>query len=291
VRSVTISVAVLAAATFLSGAGASSHLYQRYWDPEWAPNGKQIAFVDRGDVAGDLYVMNADGTRVRRLTNSTQASGNYGARTPTWSPDSKKIAFGYGYYGIVIVNVDGSALRRITNDGDMPAWSPRGRRIAFVYPDWPASSIYVMRPDGTGRQLVAEPGENRSLFGPSWSPDGQRLAFGVGTAADTEVRPGYLGIVDQYRGRVRRILRGLNPLESDWSPSGRKIAFGFDPITNDPAFKTWVGVFDLRSGKVTRLHRGFQPSWSPNGRKIVFCGRTGGIYVMNADGSRVKRLV
>src|SRR4051794_6821638 len=81
-------VAVLAAV----GNSAATE-FPRFVDPAWSPNGKLIAFDD-GGVSGnlsDLYVINADGTNVRKLTN-----GRYVLR-PTWSPDSKRLAFEYGY--------------------------------------------------------------------------------------------------------------------------------------------------------------------------------------------------
>src|SRR3954453_7830151 len=88
--------------------------FPRFIDPAWSPNGKLIAFDD-GGVSGnlsDLYVMNADGTNVRKLTN-----GRYVLR-PTWSPDSKRLAFEYAYSnygssGIAVMNANGTGLHRI----------------------------------------------------------------------------------------------------------------------------------------------------------------------------------
>jgi len=82
--------AALATATILAGSGgAAATLY--YLDPAWSPNGKEIAFASRDEGPtgdrGDLFVMNADGTKVRRLVRSTGANNNAprGARYPTWS--------------------------------------------------------------------------------------------------------------------------------------------------------------------------------------------------------------
>jgi Tol biopolymer transport system component len=272
--------------------GAATAVTISYWDPTWAPHGNVIAFVDRGDSEGDLYTVGADGLGLRKLTSSSYASGNYGARNPSWSPDGSKIAFGYGYWGISAISRDGSGLTRLRKTGDMPAWSPRGKRIAFADPDWPAASIWVMRPDGTGKMLVAlPPPDERSLFGPAWSPDGQRLAFCVGTAADSTVRPGYLAIVSSYRGRFEKLLKGLNPSSVDWSPDGRKLAITFDPVTNDPRGFTnaRIGVFDLRTKRLRQLHFGVHPTWSPNGRRLAF-SYEGDIWVINANGLNAQRL-
>lgn len=289
--------AVLVFVVVVLGLAASGHALGSgrlvsYWDPTWSPHGDAIAFVDRGDTDGDLYLIEADGSNLRRLTQSSYPSGNYGARNPSWSPDGATIAFAYGYYGISLIHADGSGLQRITKVGDMPAWSPGGKKIAFAYPDWPAASIWVMGPDGTDRTLAAAPPpDDRTLFSPAWSSDGDLLAFCVGTAADSTIRPGYLGVIRRYRGRIRRLLRRLNPSFVDWSPNGRKLAVAYDPVTNDRngLQNIRVGVLDLRTGRLQRLHVGLHPTWSPDGRHIAFASQ-GDIWVMNADGTDARRL-
>jgi Tol biopolymer transport system component len=277
----------------VSGAGQAAAPGVSYWDPSWSPRANTIAFVDRGDTPGDLYTVDASGSHLRKITASSYPpADNYGARDPTWSPDGKKIVFGYGYDGISVIRPDGLALTQIRKDGAMPAWSPHGRRIAFVAPDWPAASVWVMRPDGTGKTLVATPPrDDRSLFAPAWSPDGQLLAFCVGTAADSTVKPGYLAIINRYRGRFTRLLQGLNPSFVDWSPDGKRLAVAFDPVTNDPhgLANVRVGVFNLRTRHLRQLHFGAHPTWSPDGRRITFTdGR--GIWVINTNGTGAHRI-
>ena len=65
--------------------------------PRWSPNGKQIAYIDRGN----LWVMNANGSHKKRLT---VAAPRYKASRPTWSPNGRYLAFvrtqrghSYGY--------------------------------------------------------------------------------------------------------------------------------------------------------------------------------------------------
>ena len=56
--------------------------------PAWSPDGRQIAFEsDRGGGL-DIYVMNADGSAVKRLTNDPATDSE-----PAWSLDGKSIAF------------------------------------------------------------------------------------------------------------------------------------------------------------------------------------------------------
>ena len=57
---------------------------------------------------------------------------------PTWSPDGKQIAFSSdtdGDFEILLMNVDGSAVRQLTNNREVdlyPLWSPDGTQVVFL---------------------------------------------------------------------------------------------------------------------------------------------------------------
>lgn len=91
----------------------------------WSPDGRKIAFVSYRDGNMEIYVMNADGSGVTRLTNHPGSDAH-----PAWSPDGRKIAFQSDRDGnseIYVMNADGSGVTRLTYspayDGE-PAWSP-----------------------------------------------------------------------------------------------------------------------------------------------------------------------
>jgi Tol biopolymer transport system component len=109
--------------------------------PEWSPDGTRIAFVSFADnngrscageciPAGEIYVVNADGTGLTRLTRSKVDD-----ERPTWSPDGTQIAFASGTElggrghppWLVVMPATGGRLTRIGRLSGVrdPAWSPR----------------------------------------------------------------------------------------------------------------------------------------------------------------------
>ena len=112
----------------------------------------------------DIYVMNADGSGIRKLTHNAA----YNAE-PAWSPDGRKIAFRStrnGNRDIYVMNADGSGKRNLTRnpaqDG-RPSWSPDGRRIAFVSNRDGRLEAHVMNADGSGQRSLTLPGEMREV--------------------------------------------------------------------------------------------------------------------------------
>jgi len=57
-------------------------------EPAWSPNGRLIAFASRRDGRSHIYVMRADGTHIRRVTDGESDDDG-----PAWAPDRRRIAF------------------------------------------------------------------------------------------------------------------------------------------------------------------------------------------------------
>ena len=88
--------------------------------PEWAPDGKQIAFTSGQAGAIEIFVMNADGTGVTQLTDNDDWDGS-----PVWSPDGNKIAFSSDRDGdddIFVMNADGSNVVSLGQQGYSRSW-------------------------------------------------------------------------------------------------------------------------------------------------------------------------
>lgn len=189
-------------------------------DPAWSPDGRRIAFASGRDGPSHLFVVAADGTGLRRLTNTREDDGE-----PTWSPDGARLAFQRGDDGrIVVMRAGGGEARRLTR-GDAPAgdpaWSPNGRWIAYSrrLRGTEVRELWLVRPDGGGaRQLTRLRGVSLS---PAWSPDGRTLAFAASRGSRYEI---YVVGVDGTG--LRRLTRSSeDAFEPAWSPDGETLAF------------------------------------------------------------------
>jgi len=147
--------------------------------PAWSPDGGRIAFTSHRAGNYDLWIMAADGSEPRQLTDTP--ANDYGAN---WSPDGRRIAFTSNRSGnddIWTVDVQTGELRRLTTGAGKdfcPAWSPVGDRIAYLSARedgfW---DIWLIDPHGTRPWLLAE--TRNCEYGLAWSPDGAALLVAI----------------------------------------------------------------------------------------------------------------
>ena len=145
-------------------------------DPTISPDRTRIAFSSNRGGGGDydLYVMDADGGNVRRLTSEPGADGS-----PVWTPDGTRLVFSSSRSGVPQIYVmpadSGEAVGLTTSAGgnQAPAVSPDGRTIAFVSIRDGAPRIYRMALDGSG-QARATTGTLRETS-PEFFPNGDLL--------------------------------------------------------------------------------------------------------------------
>ena len=119
--------------------------------PSWSPDGQQIAFVSSKDEGNEIYVMDADGQGLERVTHDLVHKEN-----PSFSPDGARIAYWgeeEGFYHIYVVGVDGKNLKRLTHNQENhrdPACSPDGGVIAYASSEafLLGAKIHLMTADG-----------------------------------------------------------------------------------------------------------------------------------------------
>lgn len=276
-------------------------------NPAWSSDGRSLAFSsDRGGDGLQIYVMNADGSHVRRVTRLAQS-----CTEPNWAPDGSRLAFQRNDdpeigQDIYTVRVDGSDLRRLTahRASDVnPSWHPKGHSIAFASNRGGRFSIFaVASTGGVPRQLSFADGDSTQ---PSWSPDGHQIAF----VSNQNGGVPQLHLMNDD-GTASRPVQLTQAGEPAWSPDGAQLAFigshdgnpdvyllalerttNLTPHVADDNFGTCgpagrVAFSSNRDGRraiyltgsssreVTKLTDGtandWFPSWSPDGQRIVF---------------------
>ena len=175
---------------------------------------------------GDIYVMNADGSGLRRLTRN---DGPGWAWFPIWSPNGRRIAFNRvlsppkppysrGWTSEVwVMNADGSGQRRLASGLQPNAWSPDGKKLAFTDAPNDKPGLYLINADGSEQRRLTVNGR-----GAAWSPDGRRILF-------VRQRPGSRAKVNDIyvmntNGSGERLLTQRGH-DARWSPDGKKVSF------------------------------------------------------------------
>lgn len=253
----------------------------------------KMVFQERS--GGTIYLMNADGTGLRRLATGLD---------PSLSPDGQQVAFSRWDIprGLWIKNIDGTDERQLIGENliKSPTWSPDGRWLAFnqqrggteartivvpgfgeftipADPYWRLAAIDV---DGTSRDNLADQSHS---FNPSW--DGQGILYAAKNGLHV-TEPG---------GGSRQIFFSNQSIRSPVrSPDGRTIAATMEFHDH------WEIVLLNEDGSGLRRltqNRGAQnsvaPVWSPDGRHIAFLTDREGawdLWVMSADGSNQRPL-
>lgn len=181
------------------------------FDPALSPDGSKIVWADSSGYLDLLDVASASKRQVLRDPSRI-------AEAPTWSPDSKWIA----YYAnptdpvleLWVMRSDGSGKRRLVSNGgqfdpnssyDWPiVWSPNGKELAYTGEDHGQVEVYVVDVSSGHRRQLASSFSDAAT--PSWSPDGKTIAF-VSNHDHTNLRMGALEIyrVSADDKRLRRL--------------------------------------------------------------------------------------
>ncbi len=200
-----------------------------------------------------------------------------------------------GVRHLYVLDNRSSSARRLTT---VPmrrsgVWSPDGRLIAYreMSESGSSSSLSVMREDGTEvRRLVNHP-TGPIILWLKWSPDGSCIAFRVGppTMAVYIIRPDGTGLtMIEALGAPTETVNMQGGLA--WSPDGRTLAYEAK-YSGDAVPQVYlVNADGTGRRRLTGAPSAAEnPSWSPDGRQVVF-GSGAQIYVVNADGTDQKQI-
>jgi TolB protein len=144
-------------------------------EPAISPDGKKIAFSSTRSGNPMIYIMDIDGTNVKRLT----FAGQYNS-SPSWSPDGKKLAFAgqdKDHFDVFTVGVDGTDMQRLTSargvsgrmsNNEDPSFSPDGRHILFTSNRSGTYQLYIISVDGTNERRITVDHHNYERA--RWSP-------------------------------------------------------------------------------------------------------------------------
>ena len=249
--------------------------------PEYSPDGRRIAFTSSRSMPpgfqgnqsfySDLYVMDADGSHVRRLT-FTDGVLDY---QPAWSPDGRRIVVARGpapppdeplSTDLWIIDLSSGREHQLTDSPDTsegwPDWSPDGRRIAFEgdLTEPGNNDVQTIRSDGADvRRLTSRPGFDGD---PHYSPDGRSIAFDSDRTGNVDVF-----VMRDTGGPVRQLTKHpSNDFAGGYSADGKSIAFVSERDGQDGL----PDIFRMRADgtQETNLTRTptvveFDPDWRP----------------------------
>jgi TolB protein len=254
--------------------------------PAWSPDGRRIAFTSSRSMPpgyqgefrfySELYVMDADGSNVQRITFSVGMVDFQ----PAWSPDGRRIVVARGPgtspppdhltapTDLWIIDLDTGREQQLTNSPEtwegFADWSPDGRRIAFEgdLAEPGNDDVYTIGVDGRDvRRLTSRPGFDGDV---RYSPDGASLAFDSDRTGNFDV------FVMRTNGtNVRQLTNHpAFDVQPSYSPDGQFIAFASDRDGTQPLPPT--DIFRMRADgtQQTNLTKSpgvieFDPHWQP----------------------------
>jgi TolB protein len=241
--------------------------------PDWSPDGKRIAFAGTGtNDTYDLYVINADGTGLRQLTDTGDKAEGY----PTWSPDGAPLLYTAASPDeeaapLQITEPDDARSEPVTvaDVGVWGDWSPDGRQILYTGLNEPGEegegALWVVNSDGTGAHVLDLPNV-RGAYESSWGPDG-RIAFvaesGPNDAEDAVEANEDIWLMNPDGTDARKVVTsvGSDHWPPTWSADGSRLMY----TAEGTEIVSELAVVDLSTGDVTSLTDNdvydMMPSW------------------------------
>jgi Tol biopolymer transport system component/DNA-binding CsgD family transcriptional regulator len=265
--------------------------------PQWSGDGEWLSF--RGSEVssgGGIGLMRRDGSDVHATIGATPGGA-------AWSPVSDLIAYTDDHSSLVVQKADGSTFRVLAASDDderiymsQPTWSPDGSMIAYVRDDgsvYPRTlccdddiSLWVVRPDGTGKREIYNLGDltrwgRVSLVPIGWSEDGSTVHFTITSGDLRRQGAAVLWSVSVFDGSVIRsdipVVAG-NPVNGgqpdDYQSAGPSGRLALVAGSSDEGWTDKRIVLVSTHGDVSALTGkdvvAISPAWSPDGRTLAY---------------------
>lgn len=247
--------------------------------PRWSPDGQHVAFVRVGDrgIYADLWIMKADGTEQRQLTDF-RSKLQYGTDIGLEKQ--------YVIQSSVIAGVSWSKADFLSFASDRNA-PQQTKQESDLMRLWFAEDPNAKPGDPRTRVVPATASSNFQVDSTTLSPDGKYAAFSASpTNASGNSRP-QIQLLNVDARKWAQLTNALpeGTYDPTFSPDSRYVAF-----TGRPAFRVndiYIGAANGQNPpqKVTDNGVARTPVFSPDGRKLAFLSNIEGgqfaIYVMD----------
>ena len=247
--------------------------------PSLSPDGATVAYAVRVNGSWDIYSQRVGGRNATPIISDPQRNES----GPAYSPDGASIAFHEADAdgGIFVAGATGESVRRVTDIGFHPSWSPNSKDIAFSTEeiDDPASrlgesNLYVVpAAGGTPRKVV-----DGDAAQPSWAPSGDRIVYWSNTGGQRDIYT-----VAAAGGKREAVIEDApldwSPV---WSPDGKRIYFASERGGAMNLWRIPVDASGRVTGAAEPVTNGVQasaglPSFSKDGSRLAFRSRVGSI--------------
>ena len=249
----------------------------------------KIAYVSELGTARELFVMDYDGYDPRQLT-----ADGFLNLMPRWSPDRRFLVFttyrNRNTQDIDMIELATGKRWTLVAQGGLnitPVLSPDGNSLAYSSSHEGNAELY--RLDTKTKAVQRLTTHAAGDLSPSWSPSGRELVF----TSDRSGGPQIFLMSADGSNVSRLTFEGDYNAAPAWSPRGNWIAY----VCRTPKKEYKLCVIPPDGQKRLQLTTGLgvddSPSWSPDGRHLVFSSTVEGksqIYMIDADGKDLERI-